>query len=97
MAYAKTSLRAADREHLPPGELLILEKYSLNPPGAGKQIPDEPALSHVYAASRPPAADDPPAVRELRQPGVGDLTENPVLAALPASPPGHGRRAGGRG
>jgi len=70
----------ADREHLPPGELLILEQYSQNPAGAGKQAPQAKA----DPPARPAAGDDLPTVRELRQAGAGNLTVLPADAVLPA-------------
>ncbi|HEV2371777.1 MAG TPA: hypothetical protein VGS19_06365 [Streptosporangiaceae bacterium] len=73
----------ADREHLPPGDLLILEKYSQNPPGAGKQAIHANADPPTPPA-QPAAEDGIPAVRELRQAEAGDLTALPPAAVLSA-------------
>lgn len=58
----------ADREHLPPGDLLILEKYTQSPPVTVRHPPaseaGQPPL--VSRALAPPADDDLRAVRELQ-------------------------------
>lgn len=74
----------ADREHLPPGELLILEQYSQNPAGAGKQAPQAKADPQPPAPARPAAGGDVPAVRELRQAEAGNLTALPPVT-VPAA------------
>lgn len=81
----------ADREHLPPGDLLVLEKYSQNPPGAGKRltgprVPQPPPLSP--APAQPETERHLAAVIELRQPpSPADFTRLPATAALSASLP----------
>jgi tetratricopeptide (TPR) repeat protein len=58
----------ADREHLPPGELLILEKYSQNPPVAVSHPPAPSAhllAQPSHALALPAADDDQRAVLEL--------------------------------
>jgi hypothetical protein len=58
----------ADREHMPPGELLILEKYSQNPPIAVNHPPAPSAHLPVqpsHALALPAAEDDQRAVLEL--------------------------------
>lgn len=73
----------ADREHPPPGDLLVLDKYSQARPVPGKHAPAtlsrQPPLPQ-QAVALPAVYGDPRALAELRRAGAGDLT--PVLAAV---------------
>lgn len=77
----------ADREHLPPGDLLVLDKYSQARPVPGRRAPTtvphqrpQPPQPQQPGAPPLPAVGDLGALGELRGAGGGDFT--PVLAAV---------------
>ncbi len=80
----------ADRTHLPPGDLLVLEKYSQNPPLAVNHPPAPPAgryppatlvLPAAVSATTPPGA----AVAAIVRPGASMSGTVPPGAAGPAA------------
>jgi hypothetical protein len=71
----------ADREHLPPADLLILDKYIQNAPGPGQPATAGPA------PVAPIAGPDRRAGGELRLAEVGSLEAPPPAAGPAALPP----------
>jgi transcriptional regulator with XRE-family HTH domain/tetratricopeptide (TPR) repeat protein len=80
-----------DREHLPPADLLILDKYSHGQPGANRrtvaEAPSRPGSSAPALASGPRAAsEDSYAIVALPAIPAGDIAHYQDGTASPASP-----------
>ena len=74
----------ANREHLPPADLLVLEEYGRNQPARGHP---SPARQPTAAAIQPTTQRHHEAhhpIAELQQATAADLTPHPAAAVLPA-------------